>query len=435
MFDYIGKIFWNETIRKKILFTLFMLAVYRLLVFIPVPFVDINALNAATFEWGQWLQYFAMLLWWSLEQFSIIGIWLAPYINASIIMQLMATVIPKLEELQELWETGQKKIQQYTRYLTLTLAFIQWIWMVFFVNYLLGGGVIDTSNILVVLWTAAVFAVWAMMIMWLWELITEKGISNGISLLIFASIISGITSQVYSSMTASGNLPAVIIFMLVVVLVLVVISIFLIRTLKELPVIYARQWKIEQTSILPFPLNPVGMIPIIFAIAFASFPYLLSQLITRFGSQKERIQNMAQWIELNFNIYDQNPGWWIIIIYFFLIVFFTFFYAMVQFNPDRIADNIQKRWGFISGIRPGKETATYINKVLQHLCLWGGIWLAILGIYSYLLYKIPVIQNMVLALWSIPVVVTGSWVIIIVWVVQELINKIKSELVMAKYEE
>ena len=424
----------NPSIKKKIIFTLVMLAVYRLLVFIPVPFVDIGALMAKTINTGDsWLGYFIMLLWWSLDQFAIIAIGLAPFINASIIMQLLGSVVPKLEELTEQGEAGQQKIQQYTRYLTIPLAFAQSIGMVFFINYLLGGNIIAT-DIGTLLLSAFVMTVWAVLMMWIWELITEKWVSNGISLLIFASIVAGITQQIYSSVAGTNNLIWVILFMFIIVLGLVLLSIFILKSMKEIPVIYARRGRVEESSSLPIPLNPVWMIPIIFAIAFVSFPYLLSKLITQFQPMNAKLVAMANWIEVNLNIYTQQPGIPAIILYFILIIAFTFFYTLIVFSPEKISDNIQKRGGFVPWIRPGKETAKYINGILMHLCLRWGAGLAFIGIYSYLLNYIPFIQTLVQTLGSLPVVVTGSGVIIIVWVVQEIMNKIKTDMLMERYD-
>jgi len=424
----------NKSVRKKLLYTIAILVVYRFLVFIPVPFVDVGQLIASTMQSWSGLEYFAMLLWWTLESFSIIAVWLIPYINASIIMQLLQAVVPHLEELQEQGEQWTQKIQQYTRWITFPLAFMQSIGMVYFINYLLWGWVIATDPLTIWL-TAFALSVWSIMMLWLWELITEKGITNGISILIFASIIAWITSQVYTYIGSSGwDLLWIIIFMLVIVLWLILLSILLIKTRKDIPVIYARQWQVQETASLPIPLNPVGMIPIIFAIAFVTFPYLLSQIVINMGSQNPSMQSIAQWIEANLNIYVQNPTWWVIIAYFILIVLFTFFYAMITFNPEKIADTIQKRWWFIPGIRPGEETANYLNKILMHLCLWGGTGLWLIGIYTYLLGKIPFIQQAAQSVWSIPVVVQGAWVIIIVWVVQELLNKIDAEMLMEKYD-
>lgn len=405
---YISDMLSNKSVRKKLIFTLLILAAYRFLVFIPVPFVDIDILIGRTLQSGGGLEYFAMLLGGTLENFSLIAVGLIPYINASIIMQLLTAVVPHLEELQEQGEQGTQKIQQYTRYLTFPLAFLQSVGMVYFINYLLGGGVIGT-DIGTLLLTGFALSVGSILLVWLGEMITEKGITNGISILIYASIVAGITSQVSIYLGGSGNdMLGAVIFMTAIVLVLVVLSIMLIRTRKEIPIVYARQGNVEETANLPIPLNPVGMIPIIFAVAFVTFPYLLSQIIVNTGSQSAVMQNAARWIEINLNIYTQQPGWIAILFYFILIVLFTFFYAMITFNPERIADNVQRRGGFIPGIRPGEETAKYLNGVLMHLCFWGGIGLAFIGVYSYILSYIPFIQQAAQSIGSIPVVVSGA---------------------------
>ncbi len=344
----------NPTIKKKILFTLVILALYRLMVFIPVPFVHISALMTKTLDasaTGSGLNYFLMLLGGSFHNFSLIAVGLAPFINASIIMQLLGSVVPKLEELTELGETGQQKIQQITRYLSIPLAFLQSIGMVFFINYLLGGNVISTSLPSVII-TALTMTVGSVFLMWMGELITEKGVSNGVSLLIFASIVSGIIQKVYSSVSSSASVWGVVVFMLIIVLVLIILSIFILKSIKEIPIIYARRGKVQESSSLPIPMNPVGMVPIIFSIAFVSLPYLLSKLITQFQPMNTRLVGMANWIEANLNIYAQQPGVLAIIFYFILIVAFTFFYTLIVFSPEKISDNIQKRGGFVPGIRP-----------------------------------------------------------------------------------
>ena len=424
----------NKSLMKKIWFTLWILALYRLLVHIPVPFVNIDNLMGqiwAISSSGLW--YLVMMMWWSLDNFSIIAIWLSPYINASIIMQLLWAVIPSLEQLTEEWEAWQQKINQYTRYLSIPLAFLQWIGMVFFINYSLWGNVIDTSAGTLIL-AALAMTVGSVILMRLWELITEKWIANGISILIFSSIVAWITQSVYWSFSGTTSIWWMLLFMLIIVLVLIVLSIFILKSVKEIPIIYARKGKVQESSILPIPMNPVWMIPIIFAMAFVSFPYLLSKIIVQFQPMNDRLVHIADWIESNLNIYSQQPGVWAVLIYFILIVAFTFFYTLIVFSPEKMSDNIQKRWGFVPGIRPWKETSAYINKILMHLCLWWWLWLALVGIYSYLLNYIPFIQNLVASLWSLPVVVTWSGVIIIVWVVQEIINKIETDLIMQRYE-
>lgn len=424
----------NKNLMKKIGFTLLILFLYRGLVHVPVPFVNIDTLmwqiwSAST----AWLWYLVMMLWWSLDNFSIIAIWLAPYINASIIMQLLWAIVPKLEELTEQWEAWQKTIQQYTRYLSIPLAFLQWIGMVYFINYTLWGNVIDTS-IWTLLLASFAMTIGSVLLMWMWELITEKWIANGISILIFSSIVAGITQSVYGSFSGTSSIMWMLIFMLVIVLVLIILSIFILKSVKEIPIIYARKGKVQESSILPIPMNPVWMIPIIFSMAFVSFPYLLSKLIVQFQPMNTKLVAIADWIEANLNIYNSNPSLLAVVIYFVLIVLFTFFYTLIVFSPDRMSDNIQKRWWFVPWIRPWKETSAYINKILMHLCLWWWMWLALVWVYSYVLNYIPFIQDLVQSLWSLPVIVTGSGVIIIVWVVQEVINKVETELIMQKYE-
>ena len=424
----------NKSLMKKIRFTLWILALYRLLVHIPVPFVNIDNLMGqigAISSSGLW--YLVMMMWWSLDNFSIIAIWLSPYINASIIMQLLWAVIPSLEQLTEEWEAWQQKINQYTRYLSIPLAFLQWIGMVFFINATLWWNVIDTSAGTLIL-AALAMTVGSVILMRLWELITEKWIANGISILIFSSIVAWITQSVYWSFSGTTSIWWMLLFMLIIVLVLIVLSIFILKSVKEIPIIYARKGKVQESSILPIPMNPVWMIPIIFAMAFVSFPYLLAQIIKQFQPMNNKLNHFAERTEIHLNIYSQQPGVWAVLLYFILIVAFTFFYTLIVFSPEKMSDNIQKRWGFVPGIRPWKETSTYINRILMHLCLWWWLWLALVGIYSYILNYIPFIQNLVASLWSLPVVVTWSGVIIIVWVVQEIINKIETDLIMQRYE-
>lgn len=433
-FDTINKIWSNNSLKKKILFTLFIILIYRLLVYIPVPFVNIENLNAARFG-SSGLQYFAMLLGGSFDRFSLVAVWLTPYINASIIVQLLTNVVPSWEELSNEWETGQKKIQQITRYITFPLAILQSIGMTYLINSQFGGNIIDVSYFFPnVISTAVVLSFGSILIMRLSELITEKWIGNGTSMIIFANIISGIVTNLYSSIIGAESTITLFLAVFILIVMLIVLSIFIIKTIKEIPVLYTRQGKVQQTSSLPFPLNPVWMVPIIFAIAFVSFPYLATQVLTKFGSNHPRVESMAAWIEGNFNFYNTNHSRQLTLVYFLLIMFFTFFYTLIQFNPEKIADNIQSRWGFIPSVRPGKETVDYINKILMHLCVWGGGILWFLGIYSTLLNYIPTLHNLMAQLGSIPVAITGSGIIIIVWVVQDIMNKINSELVMSKYE-
>lgn len=429
-------LFVNPVLRKKLIITLIGLAVYRLLVAIPVPFVDVDLLMMQTGVATSGLANFLMLFWWSLESFSIVAIGLGPFINASIVTQLLTVVIPHFEELQELGEQGQQQLQRYMRYMTLPFAFLQSIGMVFFINSLMGW-VIDTTSWLTVIFAAFTMSVGAMMILLIADWITEKGLTNGTSLIIFASIVSGMVTQLFSTFTSLTSVSAfwsMLTYVIVIIWLLTVASIFILKSYQQIPVIYARQWKIQETSKLPIPLNPVGMIPIIFAMAFVSFPYIISQFTTSMGYPSETIKYRANRIELNFNIYVEKPGIPVLIFYFLLIILFTYFYSLITFNPDKMADNIQQRGGFIPGIRPGNETAEHIKTTLNHLSIWGGAWLAFIGIFTYLLHYVPLIQDFSTQIGSLPVIVTGSGIIIIVGVIQQLMDKIETEALMAQYD-
>ena len=425
----------NKSLQKKVLISLGLLFLYRLLVFIPVPFVNIDQLMQwVNNGWSKGLEFFALLMWWTLEQFSIIAVGLIAYINASIIMQLLTAIVPKLDDLQQQGEGWTMKIQQYTRWLAVPLAFLQSIGMIFFISSILPG-VINTADWGVVLNSAFVMTVSSVILMWIWELITEKWVSNGISLIIFASIVAWIIWKTYTFVSASNDAASVLLFILAIVIGLIILTLYLVKTIKEIPVIYARQWKVTETSVLPIPLNPVGMVPIIFAISFVSFPYLLSQIVLRMHSTNAWLNNTAHWIEQNMNIYSQNPAPIAIIIFFLLIIIFTFFYTLIVFNPEKMALNIQQRWGYIPSVRPWEETAKYLNKILMQLSLWWWIGLWLVWIYTYVLHYIPVVSDAIMKLGSLPVIVSGSWIVIIVWVVQEIMNKAKADALMNRYDQ
>jgi len=436
MLSNIKHVFTSKTILNKILFTIAILVLYRMFVIIPVPFVDITVLKNAVANTTGGMQFFAMLMGWSIQKFSVVALGLIPFINASIILQLLTVVIPHLEELKEEGETGNMKIQQYTRRLTLPLALLQAVGMVYLIATYIPG-VIDTHSFSVVLWAAFALTVWTILLIWLGEVMTEKGVANGISLLIFASIVAWMTSSFMTFMNPSNgtNLMSVFVFMLVIVLVLIVLSILLIRTRKEIPITYAKAGKIQETAVLPIPLNPVGMIPIIFAIAFVSFPYLLWNIVYKLNPASPGAQAFKNFVATHLNIYTNNPSYIVVILYFLLIIMFTFFYSWVVFKPEKMAEQIQKRGGYIPGIRPGNETAEYLNSVLMHLCFWWGVGLGIVGIYTYVINWIPFIQDMVRSggLNAVPVIVSGAGIIIIVGVVQEVINKLNADLLMEKY--
>lgn len=431
-------LFTNPVLRKKFIITLIGLAIYRLLVVIPVPFVNVDLLLAQTGAMAQsGLGNFLMLFGGSLDTFSIIAVGLWPFINASIIAQLLTVVVPHFEELQELGEQGQQQLQRYMRYMTFPFALIQSVGMVFFINSMMGW-VIDTTSWTTIALASFTMAVGSMIVLFLSDWITEKWLTNGVSLIIFASIISGMVTQIFSTFTSIPSTSAffsMLVFIVLVIGALTIASIFILKSYNQIPVIYARQGKIQETSKLPIPLNPVGMIPIIFSMAFVSFPYIISQFVSNMGYPSETVKYWANWIEINFNIYVQKPAIPVLIFYFILIIVFTYFYSLITFNPDRMADNIQQRGWFIPGIRPGQETANYIKTILNQLSIWWWAGLALIGIFTYLLYYIPLIQNFSTQVGSLPVIVTWSGIIIIVWVIQQLMDTIETERLMAQYDQ
>lgn len=433
MFNTIKHIVTSKNIRKKLLFTIAILILYRFFVVIPVPFVDIDVLAQAKTSTQDWMEFFAMLMWGSLSKFSIVALWLIPFINSSIMIQLLSIVVPKLEEIKEEGESWNMKIQQYTRRLTLPLAFLQSIWMVYLISSYINW-IIDTSNFWIVLWAAFSLTVWTVLLIRIWEMITEKWTTNGISLLIFASIVSWISSSFLKFMgTDWANLMSVFVFILLILLVLVFLAILLIRTKKEIPITYSRAWKIQETAVLPIPLNPVWMIPIIFSMAFVSFPYLLWNILGKFNTPWT--EAFKSFVNTYLNLYTSDPHYIAVWLYFILIILFTFFYSWIMFKPEKMAEQIQKRWWYIPWIRPGEDTEKYIGDILSHLSLWWGIWLWLIWIYTYVINWIPFIKDAISSGWlnSVPVVVSWAWIVIVVWVVQELINKINADLLMEKY--
>lgn len=433
VFNYISDVIRDNQIRKKIIFTLALLWIYRLLVVIPIPIVDVNKrLIGLEKQMNSDLATFFALFWWALENFSIVAVWLIAYINASIIMQLLTVVVPKLEELQELWEEWQKRIQIYARFLTVPLAYLQSIWMIFFMNYLMPW-VIQISTFNVLFW-AFVMTVWTVMLMWLGEQITEKGISNWISLIIFASIVSWLTWKLFSyTLSAWWQTLAVFLFITFIVLSLIILSIYLIKTVKEIPITYSRQWKFYDTAILPIPLNPVWMVPMIFAMAFVSFPYMISELLLK-SNIAPNMKDFLTWMSTIFNIYSDTPSLIAFSLYFILIVLFTFFYTFIVFSPEKIAENLQKRWWYIYWVRPWEETSKYLSSILIYLSFWWGLWLAFIWVYTYILSYIPLIQQVIMEIWTLPILVSWAWIVIMVWVVNDIINKLNAELAMQKYE-
>ena len=407
----------NKDIRKKIIATLLLVLVYKLLSVIPVYWVNTTML-ASIIEQNKGLSFFSALMWGWLSNFSIILMWLSPYINAMIIIQLLWVIVPKIWDLQKEWEQGQKKLTKMTRWLTLPLAFIQSYGMIVLLNTLAHWTIVDLSDTQTVLMSMVIITAWTIFLVWLWEVMTEVWIGNGISVIITAWVLAWVPSVISQHMSAwtYGLFAGLVIATLVVIYVIIKFT----EWNRRIPVIYTRTWR-EEKSYFPIRVNQAWMVPIIFAISLITFPSIIWQIMS--ASTSDRASAIWKFLLEHFNM--SNPSWAFIILYFLLVVWFSFFYVSITFNTENIAESIQKRWGYIPGIRPWKETASYLSKVSAHLNLFGGWFLALIAVLPYIMTKI---------MWqTVDFIISASWAIIIVSVILDIVRKVDSELKMHDY--
>ena len=408
-------------VRRKILFTAAILVVFRIFAHIPVSGVDLTQLKAL-FSQNQFLGLLDIFSGGTLANFSVMALGLNPYINASIIMQLGALVFPKLEELQKEGETGRQKINQYTRFLTVPLAAVQAVGMF---ALLKSQGIISLQNPIQIASFILTMTAGTMFLVWLGELITEKGVGNGISILIFAGIVGRlpvIFGQTAST-TSSQNLFNIVAFAvmgLVVIAAIVVVN----EATRQITVFYARRVRGNkmyggQSTHLPLRLNQAGVIPIIFAVSLILLPSLFANYLS--ASSNAILRNIAGNIAIWFN----PDGIFYNVAYFLLVVVFAFFYTAVVFNPKKISDEIQKYGGFIPGIRPGGPTAKYLNYILTRITLVGAIFLVLIAVLPTLAKSVTNVQTLILG---------GTGILIVVSVVLETIKAIEAQLVMRNYE-
>jgi len=410
-------IFSIKDLRKKIIATLLLVLVYKFLSVIPIPGVNTAGL-AAIIDGQKGLSFFSALMGWGLQNFSIILMGLSPYINAVIIIQLLWVIVPRIGELRKQWEQGQKKTTKYTRLLTLPIAFLQSYGMIVLLNSLAGGTIIDTSNTSVVLSAMLIATAGTIFLMWLGEVMTEYGISNGISIIIMAWVLST-TPWVISGYFSTQQF-SLFAGLLLATLVIIYIIIKFTEGHRRIPIIYAKTgW--EEKSYFPIKVNQAGMIPIIFSISIITFPAILGQILanTSGGNASAIGDILVRYFSLD------NPSWYFITIYFLLVLAFSFFYVSITFNTEEIAENIQKRGGYIPGIRPGEDTANYLQKVSNHLNLFGGWFLALIAVLPYVLGKFLG--------QSVDLIVTGAGLIIIVSVLLDIIRRVDGEMKMFDY--
>ncbi len=421
-------------LRAKILFTLAMFGVYRLGCTIPVPGIDLQAVELfqSQQEAGGIYGLLNLFSGGALESFSVFSLGIIPYITASIIIQLLTVVIPKLQALQEEGESGRKVITQWTRYLTVVLALIQStsFTYLFHVGRFTGGiDLIPTYTtgrvILVVLTMTAGTA----MVMWLGELITQRGVGNGMSLIIFISILSQfpfIFAQIWGQ-TVAANLPIRFVVVVAVFLLMIGAIIYVDQAQRRIPIQFAKRVRGRrvmggQSTYIPLKVNTAGVIPVIFATSVLLIPSLL---ITAIPSDAAWITRIYNWI--NDNLGGGASGsvsWWYILILFSLIIFFTYFYTAIQFDPEKQAEMIQRQGGFVPGVRPGRQTSRHLAFILNRITLPGSIFLAVIAV-------LPAIAGVI---WNISIAFSGVSILIVVGVALETMKQIESQLTMRNYE-
>jgi preprotein translocase subunit SecY len=419
-------------LRAKIFFTLAMFGVYRLGATIPVPGIDLDAVELFQTQQQAGGIYGLLNLFsgGALESFSVFSLGIIPYITASIILQLLTVVIPKLQALQEEGESGRKVITQWTRYLTVILALIQstsFTYLFHVGRFTNGIDLIPTYTtgrvILVVLTMTAGTA----MVMWLGELITQRGVGNGMSLIIFVSILSQfpfIFGQIWGQ-TVAANLPIRFVVVVAVFLLMIGAIIYVDQAQRRIPIQFAKRVRGRrvmggQSTYIPLKVNTAGVIPVIFATSVLLIPSLI---ITAIPSDASWVQSVYRWIDDNLGG-SGTVSWWYILILFSLIIFFTYFYTAIQFDPEKQAEMIQRQGGFVPGVRPGRQTSKHLAFILNRITLPGSIFLATIAI-------LPAIAG---AVWNISIAFSGVSILIVVGVALETMKQIESQLTMRNYE-
>lgn len=417
----IKNLFADPVLRKKLVFTFLIFFVFRLFAFLPVPAIDLTRLRLL-FSQNQFLSLLDIFSGGTLINFSVMALGLNPYINASIIIQLLSVVYPKLEELRKEGEYGRFKINQYTRFLTLPLTILQSIGIYFLLN---NQKIITSLTPLEFFSFVATLTAGTFILIWLGELISEFGLGNGISLLIFAGIVGRL--PVFIGRTAL-IVTRELIFNLLVFFILAILVIaavvFVTEATRKIPVFYAKRIKGNRmyqaaSNFLPLKLTQAGVIPIIFAVSFVLFPQLLGSFLV--GAKNKIVSDFGGFLIALFN----PSGFFYNFLYFFLVIGFTFFYTLVIFNPQKIAQELQKNGGFIPGIRPGVSTKEYLERVLYKITAVGALFLGLIAVFPVIAAKITGISDLVIG---------GTSVLIVVSVVLETFKVVEAQLIMKNYD-
>ncbi|WP_437742265.1 preprotein translocase subunit SecY [Sorangium sp. So ce302] len=409
-------------LRRRVIFTLVMLAVYRVGVFVTTPGVDRNAMRQyVAKQSGGLLSFFNMFSGGALENLSIFALGIMPYISASIIMQLMGMVYKPIDELRKEGEQGRRRIDQYTRYGTVALSLFQAFSIAKMLEGLssseTGAGIVNHPGIGFQLMTVITLTTGTAFLMWIGEQITERGVSNGVSLLIFASIVTRIPEEVgnYFAQNAGDLQPLTMAAIVAFIVFVIAVIAFFENGRRQIPIVYSRRQVGRrvyggQTAHLPLKVNTSGTIPPIFASSLLMFPQTLANMNVPGAEQIQAIINRGDWVF--------NTG------YALLIVFFCFFYTNVTFQPVDVAENLKKQQANIPGIRPGKQTADYIHRVIQRITVGGALYVA----------AVCVVPSIVGNLLRVPFGFGGTSLMIVVGVALDTVNQLEAHLITRSYE-
>lgn len=421
-----------KEIRGRILFTLFILVVVRLGAQLPIPGVSRDVFSAwFAAQTGGAFNFFDQMTGGSFTQMSVFALSITPYITSSIIMQLMTIAIPKLEEMQKDGEDGRKKIREYTRYVTIALAVVEGLAMG--INLYRGGNLMH-NNVLDVIMVVVALTAGSSLLMWMGEQITDKGVGNGISIILLINIISTIPNDfglLYDKFMRGNNIVKAgiaAIIILAVILFIVVFVIYLQDGERRIPVQYSkkvvgRNMVGGSTSSIPLKVNTAGVMPIIFASSIMSLPGIIVGFLGKnpggIPGTILAVLSSSNWCKPSQPVYSAG-----LLIYILLVVFFAYFYTSITFNPLEVADNMKKQGGFIPGIRPGKPTSEYLNKILNNVIFIGAVGLIVVAI-------IPILAT---GIFGVNVSFGGTSLIIIVGVVLETLKQIESLMLVRHYK-
>jgi len=413
-------VFGDETLRKRILFVLGALVVFRLLAAIPIPGVSIASLEALLAN-NQFLGLLNIFSGGGFSNLSIVMLGVGPYITASIVMQLMTVLIPKLKEMyQEEGDAGRQRFAMYSRYLTIPLAFVQAFG---FLLLLQQNGIVPSLTPLGFATNMVVIAAGSILLMWIGELITEFGVGNGVSLIIFAGIVSAIPAQIAQALFAFdiSQLPTYIGFV-AAALVIMAGVVFITESERPIPVTYARRVRGNKvlggiSTYLPLRVNQAGVMPIIFALSFLLFPQMIATFLA---------QSTIPWLSSGATaVVNGLTNQWVYgSLYFLLVVIFTYFYTAITFEPHQIAKNLQKNGAFIPGVRPGGTTAEYLGNIITRITLVGALFLGFLAVLPIILQGITGITALTIG---------GTALLIVVSVVLDLVKKVDAQTSIREY--